>query len=184
MNKLIKPFSVFFSLYLLWLLADNILDEIDFFARFWWFFYHLLLKVEKIISVYFLSIFWNIKAIITGYRDIALPNGEIITIWNNYLGYDIIALFTCFIIAWPAKWKNRIWFIISGNLLIFLVNTLLLSIVMKQISVINLNSPIPQLNRYKTVLYIITVILWIIFIVFFSDKKFIKSLDIRKDKTL
>ena len=119
MNKLITPLSVFFGLYLLWLFADNILDEFDFFSRFWWYIYHLILKTTKFVTANILSIYWSIDVIFANYRELSLPDGRIITLWNKFLAYDVIALFSCFIIAWPSKWKHKIWYIPTGSFIIF-----------------------------------------------------------------
>jgi hypothetical protein len=180
MNKLIKPLAIFIGLYMFWLFADNILDEFDFFARFWWYIYHLLLKITKLITSNFLSFFWNINISFADYRELVLPDGRIVMLWNKYLGYDIMALFSCFIIAWPAKLKTKLWFIPTGSALIFLVNNLLISFIIKHIYFLDKELPMPELDKYKTILFILSVIFWIIFILYFANKDFIKSFDLNK----
>ena len=45
---------------------------------------------------------------------------------------------------------------------------------------LNNSLPAPDLDKYKTILYVITSVLWICYIILFSDKKFLKSLEIKK----
>ncbi|HRS53699.1 MAG TPA: hypothetical protein P5250_03220, partial [Bacteroidales bacterium] len=111
------------------------------------------------------------------YRKIALSTGQILTIWNEYLGFDVWALFFSFIIAWPSKWKIRLLAIPIGSIILFFTNVLLISYVIKEASYLSPQLTMPSPNKFKFILYIVMAIMWIVYIKFFSDKNFIKHIE-------
>jgi len=182
MNKLFVPLAIFFGLYSLWLFADNILDVFSGFARIWWLQYHILLKASMFIMIKLLSVFWGIDAFIIDYRNIALPAGQEIPIYNFHLGLDVFVMFACFIIAWPASWKTRLWYIPAGMLFLYLLNVLFMTLAVSKAYYIPPTSKMPSPSQFKTILYLITLGLWLLFIRYFGNRQFLASIDGKKIK--
>ncbi len=86
-------------------------------------------------------------------------------------GLKLFALFSIFIIAYPGKWKHKLWFIPAGIFIIYWINVFRIMILLKLISV---NPELFQFNHNYTFtisVYTIIFILWLVWAKFFGTFK-------------
>lgn len=92
-------------------------------------------------------------------------------------GLKLFALFSIFIIAYPGKIKNKLWFIPAGILIIYWINVFRIMMLLKLISV---NPELFQFNHNYTftiTVYSVIFILWIVWAKFFGNTKISSSPD-------
>ena len=86
-------------------------------------------------------------------------------------GLKLFALFSIFIIAYPGKWKHKLWFIPSGIFLIYWINVIRIMILLKLIAT---DPVLFQFNHNYTFtisVYTVIFILWLIWAKYFGNFK-------------
>ncbi len=88
------------------------------------------------------------------------------------LGIDLMLLFAAFVFVLSGNWFHKLWFILSGILIIYLVNSIRVALV--YIHLVNHGGyyqlPIEIHNLFTYPVYILTFILWVVWINKFSIK--------------
>ncbi|HNW90445.1 MAG TPA: hypothetical protein PKN48_12335 [Bacteroidales bacterium] len=114
------------AIYLTWYYVDEYMRASDgepLIVRIWWFGYHILLKSTMFLSLHLSSLFTDTN-ITTTYRYFLIENHGYLYVGNPCLCADVMCLFAAFIIAYPGRWKTKLWFIPLGLLAIHLINVL------------------------------------------------------------
>lgn len=151
-------------------------------AALWYFFYHVLRRVDKINDLYEIGVkgFTNLLLYISKYvldilgydvmifpseKKILLAGSRAIIVERGCLGRDLMGLFSGIILAFPGKIKSKIWFIPLGWFLISFINVIRIT----GLSLLYLHYPDGYLKYdhhaiFNYSIYILTFILWVIWI--------------------
>jgi len=108
--------------YLLWLLADEYLSQFEWFKSFWFYPKFYLLKELVFLSTAILSQGLLYSVEILRDNQFMLDGRAVIEIGIPCIGHEIMYFYTIFIIAYPGPWKNKLYFILFGLVLINILN--------------------------------------------------------------
>jgi exosortase/archaeosortase family protein len=177
-NKIALFLLKFLALFLSWNVLNEYLIETagsgTFIVRVWFYGYHILLKSLMFLSVPLTSVFTDVQ-ITTTYNTIILGNHGFLFIGHPCLCADVIFLFTFFIIAYPGRWKAKLWYIPLGIVAIQLIN------VMRIVAFCLLKIYHPEMLRinHKYIFNIIVLafvfVFWIIWIARYSEVDLLKK---------
>ncbi len=173
-NKIPVFFIELLLFYLLWNFLDGyLIAHSHLFDRIWMGMYHILLKSVMFMSVLITKIFTDVQ-ITTTYRHIILGDFGSIGISNYCLCANLMFLFGAFIIAYPGKWKIKLWFIPLGIVIIHLLNTFRIS----ALCLLKIYSPETlEINHhyiFNIILYAFVFIMWMIWITRLSGEGILK----------
>lgn len=160
------------------------LTTFGFFYLTWFLLYELLLhpwgKLDTLVinnSIYFSNAFLHLfgyETFISGsetVRTLGIDGTHGLWIGDPCNGIELFSLFTCFILAYPGKWKNKAWFIPAGILLIHFMNivriTALCIIVLKSPEWLDFN----HTYVFQVIMYLVMFMLWITWVRKYSHLK-------------
>lgn len=133
------------------------------------------------LTVHVLPLFTDVQ-INTTYNTIILENHGVLIIGNPCLCDDVLYLFAAFIIAYPGRWKTKLWYIPMGMLMIHLINILrMIALCITQIY----RPDLMHINHkyiFNVVIIVFVFILWIIWISRFSRTDLFKKDTTAKNK--
>lgn len=107
-------YLVWYFLYEFWLKDQTALDE--------WMVKNLIWWTEKLLVLFGYELWTAVNDVAGNYVGIA--NGHPLEVGAPCDGIVLLALFTCFIIAFPGALKNKLWFLPTGLIAIHFINVL------------------------------------------------------------
>ncbi len=176
-NKIARFLLTILILYLPWQLIDVYVASADptlIIVKIWLAGYHVLLKTNMLLSVPLLKIFTDVP-VTTTYNTVTLGNHGTLLIGNPCLCADVICFFTFFIMAYPGRWKKKLWYIPMGIITIQLINVLRIV----ALCLIQIHHPewmsINHKYIFNIIIFAYVFILWIIWITRFSEADLLKK---------
>jgi len=172
-KKVISFLIKFFIFFVVWSLFDTYLIQYSWFLRFWFYPNFLLLKELLFFSTNILSKGFLLEVEVVSTNQFLLE-GILIEVGKPCLGLQVMYFFSAFIISYPGYWKNKIYFILFGILLINLLN--IIRIV--GLSLIFLYYPeYGDFNHhflFTFIIYTFVFSIWLVWIKYFSFKRYNK----------
>lgn len=107
-------YIIWYVLYEFWLKDHTGLDE--------WMVRNLIWWTDNILLLFGFELWTDVNDVVGNYVGIA--NGHPLEVGAPCDGIVLLALFSCFILAFPGKWKNKLWFMPVGLIAIHLINVL------------------------------------------------------------
>jgi exosortase family protein XrtF len=107
-------YIVWYVLYEFWLKDHTGLDE--------WMVRNLIWWTDNILLLFGFELWTDVNDVVGNYVGIA--NGHPLEVGAPCDGIVLLALFSCFILAFPGKWRNKLWFMPAGLIAIHLINVL------------------------------------------------------------
>lgn len=138
---------LWFVVYDLWILKDGTLDEIVSM--------HVATVAGGILSIV------GLEPLVAG-RTVMLPGALGIYVADGCNGISSLGLFAGFVLAYPGKWKQRLWFIPSGIFIVYAVNVLRVVV----LAWVQQSAPalFDDLHGFAstTIFYVVVFILWVL----------------------
>ncbi len=151
-------YLLWFLIYDLWLKKVGLLDD---------------LIVDNIVYVVYKILSGFNYVVHIDHHDIGLLNpASNVTIANSCGGLEMLTLFSGFVIIFEGSWKNKIWFIPLGILVLHFMN--ILRVIGLILTGNYLGLEVLQFNHHYTfafILYGLTFIGWMIWVKYFSKLK-------------
>lgn len=96
------------------------------------------------------------------------PDSRVLVVYTC-MAVNVIALFAFFIVAYPGRIKNKLWFITAGIFVIMLVNSIRMALLSLVLEVIPDKFDLFHDFILQGVLYVIVFAMWYIWIKYFSN---------------
>lgn len=154
--KALILYLVWFCTYDLWLKKVGVLDA-------------EIIDNLVYLSVQFLNFFDYILYV--DYHTVGINGAySVVVVGTGCNAVELFALFSCFILAFEGSWKNKLWFIPLGIVLIHLLNV---GRILSLIFIGTVSRSLLEFNHKYTftiIMYIFTFIGWMIWVKYFASK--------------
>ncbi len=127
--------------------------------------------------IFFTSVLLNLFAYPTTYHEniLAIEHSRGIYLGFGCLGFSLMALFASFVLAVPGSWKHKIWFIPAGLIAIQFINIIRLAAMAYTVKFYPDAFDDNHRIYFKYAVYLLTFVLWWIYIRRFSTLRQIES---------